>query len=116
MNSSGVLLKSMEFFSKLATTKTKLLGFDNGEDYVFDFKPSEVKDSKGKAPQKKDVKPPPQKDKGKQDKKEQNDKPPINPEEELNKLLVLTTQNMRIIPNAVYWFKLHYNHLQLLHN
>ena len=112
MNSSGVLLKSMEFFSKLATTKTKLLGFDNGEDYVFDFKPSEVKDSKGKAPQKKDVKPPPQKDKGKQDKKEQNDKPPINPEEELNKLLVLTTQNMRIIPNAVYWFKLHYNHLQ----
>lgn len=109
--SSGVLLKAIENYTKIATSNIKIFNFDIGDDFVFDFKPNEVKDPKAKAAPAKKEKAPAAKDKKE---KTQSDLPPVNPDEEMNKVLneiVSLYHGKRIIPNSVYWFKLHYHHL-----
>ena len=129
INSSMVLYKSIENFNKLAKPElgNKILNFDNGEDFVPDLKPNEVaigggggaKAAKAPAKQdKKDTKAAAKKDdkKGKKDNKEvQDNQPQVDPELQIKELFKVISEviykNQRIIPNSVFWFKLHYYHL-----
>ena len=129
INSSMVLYKSIENFNKLAKTEVgnKILNFDNGEDFIPDLKPNEVTigggagGKGGKAPakaDKKDTKPAAKKDdkKNKKDNKDaQDNQPHVDPELQIKELFKTISEsiyrNQRIIPNSVYWFKLHYYHL-----
>ena len=126
INSSMVIYKSIENFNKLISTEygNKILNFDNGEDYIPDLKPNEVivggGGGKGKAPpkqEKKDTKATKKDDKkGKKDAKDaQDNQPQVDPELQIKELFKIIAEkiynNQRIIPNSVYWFKLHFYHL-----
>ena len=128
LNSSMILYKAIENFNKLSKSNSnKILNFDNSEDYQFDLKPSEINvtgmaggasQAKGKNAKdaKKDTKPAAttaKKDNKKKD--EKIEEPKIDPEiaikELLNQISNIIYNNKRIIPNSIYWFKLHYLHL-----
>src|SRR5574344_804590 len=105
LSSSGVLLKAIENFSKICKSNSKIFNFDNSEDYVFDFKPGEGKEVKGKNQPKKENKtnPKDKKDKDK-DKNKQQEQDNVNPDEEFNKIIIdysSVYNNKRFIPNSI---------------
>ena len=125
INSSMIIYKSIENFNKLLSTEygNKILNFDNGEDYIPDLKPNEISvggGAKGGKPpakqEKKEVKGKKDDKKGKKDNKDlQENQAQIDPELQIKELIKLIAEkiykNQRIIPNSVYWFKLHLYHL-----
>ena len=130
INSSMIIYKSIENFNKLLSTEygNKIFNFDNGEDFIPDLKPNEVNiggggAKGGKAPakqEKKDAKAKKDDKKGKKDNKEKEENiPNVDPELQIKELMKLIAEkiykNQRIIPNSVYWFKLHFYHLTNLY-
>ena len=127
LQSSMVLYKAIENFKNLSKGESnKILNFDNSEDTNFDFKPTEISlggggGAKGKNPKdaKKDTKPPANAKKDAKGKKDVKDNVPegenVDPDLQIKNLMKeiskIIYNNERIIPNSVYWFKLHYYHL-----
>ena len=131
INSSMIIYKSIENFNKLLSNEygNKIFNFDNGEDFIPDLKPNEISigggGAKGGKPpakqDKKDAKPVKKDDKkGKKDNKDlQENAPNVDPELQIKELMKIIAEkiykNQRIIPNSVYWFKLHLYHLTNLY-
>ena len=126
-----IIYKSIENFNKLLSNEygNKIFNFDNGEDFIPDLKPNEISigggGAKGGKPpakqDKKDAKPVKKDDKkGKKDNKDlQENAPNVDPELQIKELMKIIAEkiykNQRIIPNSVYWFKLHLYHLTNLY-
>ena len=127
LQSSMVLFKAIENFKNLSKGEcNKILNFDNSEDTNFDFKPSEISiggggaaKGKGGKDAKKDAKPPANAKKDAKGKKDDKSNVPegenVDPDLQIKNLMKdiskIIYNNERIIPNSVYWFKLHYYHL-----